>query len=477
MPKDVLYDVFDPTFFQERGKHLISELTTYIRETTSDSTAKVLDFQDPETELAYWKDFLDNGDSSDFFKEVLQHSTHIHNPKYIAHQVGITAPITALTSTISALLNNGTAIYEMGMASNAMERIVTEKLCTKIGYTSNATGFLTSGGTLANLTALLTARKIKIAHDVWNEGHKDPLGIMVCEEAHYCVDRAARIMGLGSKGILKVPAAANYGMDIKKMETVYQEAQAKGIQVFAIVGSAPSTATGAHDDLKAIASFAKKHKLWFHVDAAHGGAALFSKTYASLLDGIDQADSVVIDGHKMMFMPTITTALLYRDKAHAESTFSLNAEYLLRTTNEDEWFNSGKRTFECTKTMMGLHWYILFKMYGEAVFDAYVTRQYNLARAFAAVLKQDSYFELATEPMTNILCFRYIDKTIPEREWDKLNQKIRESLLNEGTYYIVQTKLREKHYLRTTLMNPFTTIAHLKELLLKIKTLTLKFNQ
>jgi len=466
--------VFDAKDFEKIGRQLITKISTHLESTTKGKQDKTLVWNTPENELQFWRNFLENGSTDDFFNEIFKRTTHTHHPKYVGHQVGVTAPITVLTGMLSNLLNNGMAVYEMGMSANAIERIVIEKLGSKFGYGTNSGGFLTSGGTLANLTALLAARKAKVAHDVWNGGHTKPLGIMVCEEAHYCVDRAAKIMGLGEQGIVKVPANADFTMDTDQLEAYYQDSLAKGIQIFAIVGSAPSTATGAYDNLKFITEFAQQHDLWFHVDGAHGGAAIFSDTYKYLLDGAQNADSVVIDGHKMLLMPTITTALLFKNKKHAEHTFSQKADYLLDHTTEDEWYNSGRRTFECTKTMMCLHWFVLLKFYGEQLFDSYVTRQYDLAKDFAKMIQEHPDFELATQPMSNILCFRLNDASKSVAKLNALNAGIRQKLLEDGEYYLVQTKLKGIQYLRTTLMNPFTTQEHLRSLLKKVTQLATK---
>lgn len=469
MRDSLLKKVYAPEKFHEDGEKILSLITDHLKNATSGTNSKTLIWNKPENELQFWRDFLENGETDDFFPEIVKRTTHTHHPKYIGHQVGVTAPITVLTGMLSNLLNNGMAVYEMGMSPNAIERIVIEKLAVKFGYGDNSGGFLTSGGTLANLTALLAARKAKVAHDVWNKGHGKPLGIMVCEEAHYCVDRAAKIMGLGEQGIIKIPANTDFTMDVSQLEAYYKDSQSKGIQIFAIVGSAPSTATGAYDNLKFITEFAQEHNLWFHVDGAHGGAAIFSDKYKFLLDGAQNADSVVIDGHKMMLMPTITTALLFKNRKHAEHTFSQKADYLLDHTTEDEWYNSGRRTFECTKTMMCLHWFVLLKFYGEELFDSYVTRQYDLAKDFAKMIKEHPDFELATQPMSNILCFRLNDTSKSVDQLNTLNAGIRQKLLEDGEYYIVQTKLKGILYLRTTLMNPFTTFNHLKSLLKKIE--------
>jgi L-2,4-diaminobutyrate decarboxylase len=469
MGNELLKMVYSPENFRKRGHELVDQLADHLSTSLHGTSDKVIRWNLPEDEYTFWKGFLENGDATRLFPKIIEHSTHVHNPKYIGHQVGPPAPMASLAGLISALLNNGMAVYEMGMAPTAMERIIIEFICRKIGYDENSRGLLTSGGTLANLTALLSARKAILKHDIWNEGNNQELGIMVCEEAHYCIERAAKIMGLGTKGIIKIPATDGFNMDVSLLEEYYKKAAKEKLKIFAIVGSAPSTATGIYDDLKAIARFASKYNIWFHVDGAHGGASIFSPKYKALMKGTDLADSVVIDGHKMMMMPTITTALLFKNGNHSHTTFSQKADYLLEQSENEDWYNLAKRTFECTKTMMSIQWYTLLKTYGEAVFDAYVTTLYDLGHYFGERIENEPQFQLAVRPMSNIVCFRYVTDSLNNDQLNRLNESIRQQLLEEGEYYIVQTKLRGVHYLRTTIMNPFTTQDHLQLLLDKVK--------
>lgn len=464
----LLQQVYDTETFRKKGHELIDQLADHLEDKLQQHSGSAIHWNEPEKELAFWETFLEKGDKNELFSKITKRTTYIHHPHYIGHQVTPTAPMTALTGMISSLLNNGMAVYEMGMSPSAIERVVTDVLCKKIGYDANSGGFLTSGGTLANLTALLTARKVILEADIWNQGSKQQLGIMVSEQAHYCVDRAAKIMGLGEQGIIKIPVTTDFRMNTALLEEKYAEAKMQGIHIFAIIGSAPSTATGMFDDLQEIADFAKSKKLWFHVDGAHGGAAIFSPKYKTLLKGIDQADSVVIDGHKMMMMPALTTALLYKKSAHTNVTFSQKADYLLTESELEDWCNSGKKTFECTKTMMSIHWYTLLKLYGEDVFDAYVTHLFDMGAQFAKIIENHSQFELAVTPMSNIVCFRYVAEKLSNDAQNKQNEAIRQALLEDGEFYIVQTKLRGIHYLRVTVMNPFTTETHFKNLLDKI---------
>ncbi|MDO6854941.1 aminotransferase class I/II-fold pyridoxal phosphate-dependent enzyme [Cellulophaga lytica] len=463
-----LVEAYSPEDFRKRGHDLINELADHFENTLQNKNNKTIHWNQPKDEHLFWKDYLENGNEENLFSTIISHSIHVHNPKYIGHQVTPTLPITALSALVSASLNNGMAVYEMGVAASAIERIVTDYICKKAGYTQAANGILTSGGTLANLTALLTARKAKATTNIWADGSTNSLGIMVSEEAHYCVDRAARIMGLGDAGIIKIPSTKNFNMNITLLEEYYQKAKDKGIEVFAIIGSAPSTSTGIYDDLEAIATFSKQKNIWFHVDGAHGGAAIFSKTHKHTVKGIEKADSIVIDGHKMMMMPALTTALLFKDGNTSHATFSQKADYLLEESKEEDWYNIAKRTFECTKTMASIHWYTILKTYGEEIFDEYVTTLYNLGLQFAEMVIANPNFEIAVEPASNIVCFRYVNPNLSENETNSLNEKIRQSILEKGEFYIVQTKLRGIHYLRVTIMNPFTTKTHLQQLLERV---------
>ncbi|MDF9794763.1 L-2,4-diaminobutyrate decarboxylase [Catalinimonas alkaloidigena] len=468
---DLLHKAFDPENFRQSGHQLIDMLADYLRETQSDTNLKAIPWKTPDEQLKAWKEdeAQGKGDVMALFKRVMEDSIHIHHKKYMGHQVVPPAPVTALASLLSSLLNNGSAVYEMGAVANAIERVVVQRICREIDWQDEAGGFLTSGGTLANLTALLAARRAKSSEDVWLKGSGKKLALMVSEEAHYCVDRAARVMGWGDEGIIKIPADKRLRMHTESLEDYLQQAKAQGIEVVAVVGSACTTSSGTYDDLEAIANFCQQHKLWFHVDGAHGGTAVFSPKYRHLVKGMEQADSVVIDLHKMMLTPALTTALLFKNEADSYRTFAQQAQYLWSDQEEHEWYNMGKRTMECTKLMMGVKAYALLKSYGTEIISEYVTRQYDLGKTFASMIEKRQGWELAMPPATNIVCFRYRPEKQDETEAEQLNAYIRQQLLEEGEFYIVQTRLKNKLYLRTTLMNPFTTEKELNALLERIE--------
>lgn len=459
---------FSPDLFRQQAHALVDQMADYLEQDQSGSLQTVIPYKDPEESLAFWQEDFQEGQSdvAAFFSKTIQHSTHLHHPRYMGHQVTPPVPVAALAGLLSGMLNNGMAVYEMGLVSNPLERILSELLAQKIGFDNNASGLLTSGGTLANLTALLAARAAKT--DVWEDGTSERLAVMVSEEAHYCIDRAARIMGMGDEGIIKVPTNERFQIRTDLLEQYYKEASEKGLRVIAIIGSACSTSTGSYDDLEAIAAFAQKHQLWFHADGAHGGAVVFSDKYRHLVKGLNKADSVVIDWHKMLMAPALTTALIFKRNDDAFKTFQQKAQYLWANQHSKDWFNSGKRTFECTKLMMSLKVYAILKAHGEQIFTDNVEYLYNLGKQFAELIKARPNFELALEPESNIVCFRLNNDSVSLNE---LNGSIRKKLLQDGKFYIVQTTLADKIYLRVSLMNPLTTEVDLIALLDEIENI------
>jgi len=257
-------------------------------------------------------------------------------------------------------------------------------------------------------------------------------------------------------------------MRTELLDTQFEAAKKKGLQVIAVVGSACTTSTGSYDDLEAIADFAKRRGIWFHVDGAHGGAAIFSEKYKSLTRGINRADSVVIDCHKMLMTPAIATALVFKNSQDAYKTFNQKAQYLWKEATEEEWYNLAKRTFECTKEMMSIKFFCLMQLYGKQGFADFVETLYDLGKTFAKLIKKRPQLELATKPECNIVCFRLYNPELDRTENNRINSNIRQKIIESGKFYIVQTTLHNTVYLRTTLMNPFTTEADLETLLLMV---------
>jgi len=481
-------DAFDPEAFRKNGHRLIDILADYLTDAlpgshSSNDALKAIPWQNPEDLADYWRDDFSRPAKSDtetamadFCQNLITRSIHLHHPKNMGHQVSSPAPMAALMELVSALLNNSMAIYEVGPSSTAIEHVIIEWLGGVLGMNKNCGGILTSGGSGGNLTGLLAARQHKTDYDIWEKGscsetshETKPLAVMVSADSHYSIARAVKIMGWGKQGIVKIPVNDRREIDADKLEETYRRAVNEGKHVIAVAANACSTSTGSYDPLEAIAEFCRSHGLWLHVDAAHGGGAALTSKYKHRLKGIQHADSVVVDFHKMMLCPSLTTAVMFKNGDFAYETFSQKADYLLSRDQRGEWYDIANRTLECTKKMMGIKIYALLKIYGPQLIDDYVTRAYELAETFASLLEEAEDFQLALQPASNIVCFRYSPAGTDADSLDELNAGIRRRLLEEGEFYIVQTVIDGRTFLRTTLMNPFTSKKELLQLMDRIR--------
>lgn len=463
-----LANVYAPETFRVAGHQLIDQIADYL---ASVPTAVANPVQDPADLLAAYREVLANGTSPEMlFSKYLAESLHVHAPAYMGHQVNPPAPLTALCDLTNGIINGSTAIYEMGRTGAVMERIVIEQFAELLGLAPTTGGFMTNGGTLGNLTALLAARAAKWpAGDPWQAGNGDlrPC-LFVNEQAHYCIDRAVKIMGWGTAGVVNIPSDDQFRIRTELLEPAIAEARARGLTPIAIVGSAGTTSTGSFDDLATLAAIAERQQLWFHVDGAHGAPVYLDPERRHLLAGMERADSLIMDFHKMQMTPGLTTGVFFRKGTDAYRTFHQRADYLLSfDTSEEDQYNIGRRTFECTKNMMSFRVYSLLACYGAEVFREYVVRVNAIGRQFARDIRLHPDFELALEPDCNIVCFRYrpAQSALSATELDDINAMIRAQLVTETSYYIVQTRLHQRVYLRCTFTNPFTEGEHTQEML------------
>ncbi|NUM52485.1 MAG: aminotransferase class I/II-fold pyridoxal phosphate-dependent enzyme [Candidatus Hydrogenedentes bacterium] len=462
MPDTTSFErAFSPDAFRAHGHALIDALADYIAAAARGNKMPVLPWVEPEQMLERWPQTFPAAPAQDLdhlLARVLDEANHLHHPNYMGHQVPGPLPMGALCDMVASILNNGMAVYEMGPHGVAMERAIIKWMGGLVGFGSACDGVITSGGSLGNLTALLAMRRV--TQDRLDG--KSP-AVLVSDQAHYSVKRAVKVMGWGEDAAIAVPCDDAFRMRVEALPEAVKQAEARGRRVVCVVGSACTTPTGTYDPLARIADFCGAHELWFHVDAAHGGPAGLSGKYRHLLDGCARADSVVFDAHKMLLMPALVTGVIFRDGANSFCTFDDRASYLIDKSPQEEWYNPGHRTMECTKRMMCLKVYAALMCYGTKFFADYVTRQYDLAKTFARMVRDTSGFELAIEPDANIVCFRYAPAGVIAL--DDLNAAIRKHIVESGAFYIVQARLPKGHFLRVTLLNPLAGETHLASLL------------
>ncbi|MBP9086548.1 MAG: pyridoxal-dependent decarboxylase [Kofleriaceae bacterium] len=475
--------------FRREGHRLVDALADSLAQAQR-GLGRVLPTLDPVQGRAQWAlqpiDLMGGADPLAEWQRIIAASTTLHDPRCAAHQVAPPLPLASLSELVAAHLNNGMAIFEMGPAAVPIELTVLRWFTDALGWPSTAGGCLTSGGSLGNLTAMLAIRQLRGASpyganertlgaepNVWREGAHagPPLAVVTSAQAHYSVARALKIMGWGDAGVITAPVDEHFRLTGAAVEAALVQAQSEGRKVIAIVASAGSTATGACDHLDELADVAATHKLWLHVDGAHGASLALaqSPTLRAKLRGIERADSVVWDAHKMLMMPALVTAVLFRNEQHVYASFAQQAAYLFAPGHaQATWWDLGQRTVECTKRMMAMELYVSLRVHGAAMFTEIVERQCALGQRFAQLVAEADDFELALLPDLNIVCYRYQPpswRNANSAAIAQLQREVRAALVADGSHYIVATTLPSGYWLRSAFMNSLATEDDLQELL------------
>ena len=478
-----LRTAFSPSHFSASASQATDSLANHLERTQNRSSHASYLAPDPESERAFWEDETAwQGGQGALMDRVIERSNHLHDPRYMGHQVACVLPAAATVGMVTDLLNNGQAIYEMGPTNAVHEEVLMTEVGQMLGLPDTCGGILCHGGTLGNLVALMAAqRKLGLSEgiDPWKEGlhaFSQPLVVLVSEQAHYCIDRAMRTMGWGSAGVVGIKTNELHQMCVHSLQDQIQQCSKHGQQILAVVGSACTTSAGAYDPLEDIARICQEHKIWFHVDGAHGASAAFSDTHRHLVAGMERADSVVLDFHKTCGIPALCTGVFYADKNDSFLPFSQHAEYLWDNANDLDWWDTGKRTFECTKRMLSTRLAAIKAEFGWEIWAELVDRMWALGQALATLIEGRNGWELAMAPQANIVCFRplpgeHLSEHLHADRWNEVVKALRKRHLAEGSGYVVQTEFGGKVWLRCTLMNPLTEEADLMHMLDEFESL------
>ncbi len=403
---------------------------------------------------------MDASSFADWLPRYLDATVRLHHPGSMVHQIGVPCTGAALADLIHGATNNPMAKYEMGAAGATLEHELVRWLLRKVGFDPVAgDGVLTHGGSLANLTALLAARA-SAAPDAWRHGVPGDLALLAPPSVHYSVRRAAGILGLGEDAVVELEVDELERIRPDRLEYALERCRAAGLRPFALVAVAGATSTGLHDDLRSIATFSERHGIWLHVDAAHGASALLSDRHRHLLDGVELADSVIWDAHKMLRTSGLCAAVLVRRAADLTGAFRQQGDYLFYES-DSVGFDVLDRAVESTKTTLGLKLFLALAWLGEQGLGEYVASRYELARRLYDRLQCVPGVTCPYIPESNILCFRV-------EGVDQL--ALRDRLLAEGRLHIGATTIAGRRYLRVVVMAPDTNEATLDELVLALES-------
>jgi len=404
-------------------------------------------------------------------REICEGSLALSHPRYGAQQVAAPIPAAALVESVVAAMNQSLAVWEMSPIATAIDRDLMTGFKKLFGYPLAAEGSLVPGGAFANITALLAARDALVPQA--SKSGNARIAIIVGAQAHYSIGRAAAILGLGRDAVFKVPPDAEFCTDVSQVTRSFASARKSGFRKFILVGSSGSTPTGSFDNLVALAEIARKHRAWFHVDAAHGAGLAFSRRLRWRLKGLNRADSMIFDPHKMMFMPLAAGGVLVRDGARLLRPLQEQAPYLFGS--QRRWPDLGQITIACSQRFDALKTWLVWRVYGGELWDHLTTHVCDVAQAAFHYCSESETLEPVHQPQSNIFCFRLPPQH--DRDSDRHCWAIKEELNESGFGYISSTVLDGRRVLRIVVMNPRTTADDIRDILRRVEKIAIRMSR
>ena len=408
--------------------------------------------------------------------EIINGSRHNGHPRFFGYVASPSTPAGAFADLLASALNSSVTSWRSAPAATQIERTVVRWLGSLIGYDENAHGLLTSGGSLANLTALLIAHRVKTSSAVSEEGIRaetTPLGIYASDQVHFSIIKAADILGLGKQSVRLLPSDEQFRLNTETLEAAMQADRAKGVRPFCVIGSAGTAATGAIDSLIEIGRIARENDLWFHVDGAYGAPAAMVEAQKQVFEGLELADSVSLDPHKWLYTPVDCGCLLLHDAVAARKAFVTEADYVkVHEQGDEESFAFWDYGIELSRRFRALKVWLTLKYYGARRIAAGISDDIALARYMAECVDTDSEFELLAPVELSICCFRWVPaplRSILENatsdearkrvniEINQLNERIMHRVQRGGRAYLSNAMLHGKFALRACIINFRTT--------------------
>jgi aromatic-L-amino-acid decarboxylase len=321
-------------------------------------------------------------------------------PGYLAFIPGGGLPVAALGEYLALSTNRFVGVSRAAPVLAQIESTTIAWLAELLGYPRGAAGILTSGGSLSNLTAIVSARAARLGED-FARGM-----IYASTETHASVAKAARIAGFPSRNVRLLPVDARLRLDVASLARAVAEDRARGQVPFLVVANIGTTNTGAVDPVPAILEVAAEHHLWVHADAAYGGFFRLVKGGEALMPGLERCDSITLDPHKGLFLPYGTGCLLVRDPKVLELAHATDAVYLRDVAPAPGEVNFTDVSPELSREFRGLRLWLPLKVHGVAAFRAALADKLALARLAYERLRASSRFEILDEPQLSIVAFR-----------------------------------------------------------------------
>ncbi|SDZ82710.1 L-2,4-diaminobutyrate decarboxylase [Thalassobacillus cyri] len=408
---------------------------------------------------------------------LLRSNIHITHPKSIAHLHCPPLVSSMAAEMIINTFNPSMDSWDQSPAATYLEQEVIKWLTKGFGFDGISDGVFTSGGTQSNYMGLLIARdsfcKRKWGVDVQKQGLPDDfkrLRILCSEEAHFTVQKSASQLGLGEASVVSINTDENHKLCLYDLKKKLKLMEAEQLLPFALVGTCGTTDFGSIDPLAELAAIASEHGVWLHVDAAFGGALILSHSYKDKLKGINQADSIAVDFHKLFYQPISCGAFLLKDKqefVHLQH----HADYLNPAEDDEKGIvHLVNKSIQTTRRFDALKLFFSLRMVGTKQYGAMIDQTIALAKSVASYMDGlENIRVIHADPELNTVVFRY-EPTVPSVvDVNQVNLSIQKHLLYGGKGVIAKTMVEEEVCLKFTLLNPRTQLADVKEILTDIE--------
>jgi glutamate/tyrosine decarboxylase-like PLP-dependent enzyme len=400
----------------------------------------------PENPMAFEEVF------AKFARDVAPYSIPLDHPRFFAFIPSAPSFISILGDMLTAGTNVFAGTWFESAGPSQVEILVIDWFKQILGLPPEASGLLVSGGSVANLTALAVARRVKVGDVTENAV------VYLSAHAHAAVDRGLRILGLGEAQWRRIPTDAKFRMQPQALADQIHEDLQSGLRPLAVVASAGTTSTGAIDPLDAIAQVARENTVWFHVDAAYGGFAALTARGLELLRGIEQADSVVLDPHKWFYCPIEAGCVLVRKGRSLFETFRILPDYMRDVEREEREVNFCDYGVQLTRGFRALKVWMAVKTYGTARIREIINQCLDLAEYAAQWFALSPQIEIVTPPSLGVFTFRYAPPAaLPgeEREafLNRLNDALIARIIASRRLMLSSTRLEGRHVLRFCVLN------------------------
>lgn len=403
---------------------------------------------------------------ADFETKVMPNAFRTMHPRFLAFVPGAPAFPSILGDWLCAASNFFAGVWLEAAGPTQIEILVLDWFKEFLGLPTQARGILLSGGSEANLTALVVARQ-RLAF-----AERARAVVYMTEQRHWSIDRAATVMGLRPEQLRPVPQDAEFRLTAAALRTAVQSDRAAERLPWAVVANAGATNTGTVDCLAEIADLCAAENLWFHVDAAYGGPAVLIPEGKRQMAGIERADSITIDPHKWFGQTFEAGGLLVRDGRRLPETFALRPDYMQDVEPTEEQINFCDHGIALTRRFRALKIWLSVKVLGLSWFRQLVQRCCDLADFAQQLLAETPGFEISCPRQLSIVCFRYVPAgwTAADR-CDELNLHILEELRRSGQAFLSSTRLGGRVVMRMCFINWRTTSADVEAIIAQLRTI------